>query len=86
MFNNDLTELKRYQQTYNTNRNDKLELETTKIGSYPGVLMLQPFNDPQLRIYRQGIIIELRVSIVPRGSYPKEELVKIGESLQLTSN
>ncbi len=86
LFSHDLAELKRYQQFEGPSYN--IQLEEMKINDYPAINILEQNNlDKELRIYRNGIIIQIRV--IPAGeqmgSYPKKDLIKLAESLYATN-
>lgn len=61
----------------------KIQLEGIKINNYPAIYISNGFRDQKLRIYRQGVIIEIRVDSIGQGTFPKDELLKVGESLQV---
>lgn len=88
MYNNDLEDLTTYYQAYNSKRSieEKSTLEQKNIGGYKGILIVQKWNDPELQIYRDGLIIKLRVSTsIQRGLYTSDQLIKLGESLFLAN-
>lgn len=83
LYNKELAELQKYKEFEGPLY--KIQLERIKINNYPAIFIDRGYRFSALRIYRQGIIIEIRVSVVGQGTYPKEEFIKLGESLFLTN-
>jgi hypothetical protein len=80
LYSRDFAELQKYKEFEASLY--KIQLEGIKINNYPAIYISNGFRDQKLRIYRQGVIIEIRIDVIGQGTFPKEELIKVGESLQ----
>lgn len=91
MYKNDLAELREQEAKYNSQTKDNIwliKIEPTIINGFPAIIKTQTSSDPELRVYRQGIIILLEPhlgAIKKPGYFQVDELIKIGESLEKTT-